>query len=165
MIARLSKKIGFTPTEIKVILFFACVFLTGYFFKEYFREEVDTEYIEYDYSQQDSLFNHYSSVDPYEGKDLSSKNKLEIKHEVLELSSTDFSKDKNLPPLVENSININTAGMEQLIRLPGIGEKTAEKIMALRNSRGKFANLEELLDVKGIGEVKFNKIKKFLYIE
>jgi competence protein ComEA len=52
-----------------------------------------------------------------------------------------------------------------LERLPGIGEITARKIIALRNERGAFGKLEELLDVKGIGKVKFNKIKKFLYIE
>jgi competence protein ComEA len=49
--------------------------------------------------------------------------------------------------------------------LPGIGEKTAEKIIELRTERGKFKKLDELMDVKGIGEVKFNKIKKFLYIK
>ena len=49
--------------------------------------------------------------------------------------------------------------------LPGIGEKTAEKIIELRKERGKFNTLEELMNVKGIGEVKFNKIKKFLYIK
>ena len=49
--------------------------------------------------------------------------------------------------------------------MPGIGEKTAEKIIELREERGKFDRLEEIMDVKGIGEVKFNKIKKFLYIK
>ena len=43
--------------------------------------------------------------------------------------------------------------------------KTAKKIIELRDVRGGFSNLSELMDVKGIGEIKFNKIKKFLYIE
>ena len=163
MIERISKKIGFTPTEIKVILFFVAVFIVGYFYSEFFKNEIETEYVEYDYSQQDSLFNHYSNTE--ESDELTLKNNLEIKCEVLELSSTDFSRFEELPPLLEKSININTAGIEELERLPGIGEKTARKIIALRNNRGAFGKLEELLDVKGIGEVKFNKIKKFLYIE
>ncbi|MBT8380535.1 MAG: helix-hairpin-helix domain-containing protein [Ignavibacteria bacterium] len=165
MIEKISKKIGFTPTEIKVILFLVCIFIVGYFYKEYFIEEVETEYVEYDYSEQDSLFNYFSSTNPEEREDLTLKKNLEIKREVLELSERDFDTKEKLPPLVEKSININIAGIEELVRLPGIGEKTAIKIIALRNIRGKFANLKELKDVKGIGEVKFNKIKKFLYIE
>lgn len=163
MIDRISKKIGFTPTEIKVILFFVAVFIVGYFYIEFFKNEIETEYVEYDYSKQDSLFNYYSNTE--ESDELTLKNNLEIKREVLELSSTDFSRYEELPPLLEKSININTAGIEELERLPGIGEKTSRKIIALRNNRGAFGKLEELLDVKGIGEVKFNKIKKFLYIE
>ena len=67
--------------------------------------------------------------------------------------------------LTERSININLAGIQELVMLPGIGEKTAEKILLLRKERGKFTKLNEIMDVKGIGEIKFNKIKKFLYIE
>ncbi len=165
MIEKISKKIGFTPTEIKVILFFVVIFLIGYFYSEFFRTEIEAEYVEYDYSEQDSLFNLLSSTDARDINDFKSKNNLEIKRQVLELSSSDFSKYEELPPLLEKSININTAGIEDLERLPGIGEKTARKIIALRNDRGAFAKLEELLDVNGIGEVKFKKIKKFLYID
>lgn len=64
----------------------------------------------------------------------------------------------------EKSINLNTAGLNDLTKLPGVGEKTAEKILELRNQRGKFKRLEELMDVKGIGEVKFSKIKKYVYL-
>ncbi|NNG27245.1 MAG: helix-hairpin-helix domain-containing protein, partial [Ignavibacteriaceae bacterium] len=90
---------------------------------------------------------------------------VDIKREVLELKPLDYEQSKKPPPPKEKSININKAGTNQLVSLPGIGEKTAEKIILLRDKRGGFKNLEELTDVKGIGEVKFNKIKKFLYIE
>ncbi|KAB2842986.1 MAG: helix-hairpin-helix domain-containing protein [Melioribacteraceae bacterium] len=70
---------------------------------------------------------------------------------------------KELPaPL---SININKAGIEILTTLPGIGLKTAEKIIALRDSKGGFKKLDELMEVKGIGAQKFNAIKKYLFIE
>ncbi|MGA7837081.1 MAG: helix-hairpin-helix domain-containing protein, partial [Ignavibacteriaceae bacterium] len=65
----------------------------------------------------------------------------------------------------EKSINLNTANMKSLMRLPGIGPKTAEKIINYRKLKGKFTSLDELLKVKGIGKVKFSKIKKYLYIE
>jgi competence protein ComEA len=90
---------------------------------------------------------------------------LEIKKRVLELSDTLQYVRKDVSSLEEGSINLNTAGLNDLVKLPGIGEKTAEKIIQLRNERGGFKRLQELMDVKGIGEVKFNKIKKFLYIE
>ena len=72
---------------------------------------------------------------------------------------------KDVSSLKEQSININSASLNELTMLPGIGDKTAEKIIELRTERGEFRRLEDLMDVKGIGEVKFNKIKKFLYIK
>lgn len=165
MISELSKKIGFTTTEVKVILFFTGVFLAGYAYKEFFDSETDSEYTIFDYSEQDSLFNYYSGTDSESPEGLLSKNDIDIKREVLELSPAEFSNDKNSEPLTEKSINLNSAGIADLVKMPGIGEKTAENIIALRNIKGRFKTIEELMEVKGIGEVKFNKIKKFLYIE
>lgn len=49
-------------------------------------------------------------------------------------------------------ININTADVATLMQLKGIGAKKAEAIIAWRNTNGKFKTLEQLMDVKGIGE-------------
>ncbi len=164
MLSKLSKKIGFTTTELKVILFFSAVFLAGYAYKEFFLSNQQTQ-ASFDYSEQDSLFNYYSNNNPGSEENLSSQNDIDIKREVLELTEAEFIKDKKSEPLTEKSINLNTAGITDLVRLPGIGEKTAENIIALREAKGKFRSVGELLEVRGIGEVKFNKIKKFLYIE
>lgn len=56
-------------------------------------------------------------------------------------------------------ININTATIEELDSLPGIGPSTAERIIAHRESSGPFAAIENIMDVTGIGEAKFEKIK------
>ena len=56
-------------------------------------------------------------------------------------------------------VNINTATINELCKLPGIGEKTAEKIIEYREKSGGFETIEELKNIEGIGEVKFNKIK------
>jgi len=164
MLNELSKKTGFTATELKVILFFTAVFLAGYAYKVFFLSNQQTQ-ASFDYSEQDSLFNYYSNNDSGSEKDLSLQNDIDIKREVLELTATEFNKDKKSEPLTEKSINLNTAGITDLVRLPGIGEKTAESIIALREAKGKYKSVAELLEVRGIGEVKFNKIKKFLYIE
>ena len=162
MLKKLSEKIGFTQTEIKVILFLVVVFVIGAAYS-LVNKEGKGEYINFDYSEQDSLFSLFKNN--FSPEDKSPNESVDIKREVLELKPLDYEQNKKPPPPEEKSININIAGINQLISLPGIGEKTADKIVLLREERGGFKNLEELLDVRGIGEVKFNKIKKFLYIE
>jgi len=49
-------------------------------------------------------------------------------------------------------ININSASLEQLVSLKGIGEKKAKQIIAYREANGRFGSLEELMAIKGIGE-------------
>ena len=56
-------------------------------------------------------------------------------------------------------INLNTATIDQLMTLPGIGQKTAERILEYRTKSGGFKKIEELMNVKGIGEKSFLKIK------
>jgi len=164
MFEKLSKKIGFTETETIVILFLTGLFILGFVYVEFIKNDT-AEYKHIDYTKQDSLFAYYSNINPeFDLDDPRLDSNLEIKRQVLELSDTIAYVKKDLSSLTEKSINLNTAGINELVKLPGIGEKTAEKIIQLRSERGKFKRLEELLDVRGIGEVKFNKIKKFLYI-
>ena len=58
-----------------------------------------------------------------------------------------------------NLININTASIEELTTLTGIGDVKAEAIIKYRNEVGKFKTKEEILNVDGIGESLFEKIK------
>lgn len=52
----------------------------------------------------------------------------------------------------QSLVNINTADVAALTQLKGIGVKKAEAIVAWRNANGKFKTVEQLLDVKGVGE-------------
>ena len=63
-----------------------------------------------------------------------------------------------------SKININTATKEQLDTLPGIGVSTAEKIIQYRKEKGKFKNKEDIKNVNGIGESKYEKIKDLIEI-
>lgn len=62
----------------------------------------------------------------------------------------------------EKKVNINTAPVEQLQRLPGVGPSTAQKILDYRNENGKFDSIEELDEVNGIGPSKLAKIRPFV---
>ncbi len=62
-------------------------------------------------------------------------------------------------------VDINTAEMEELKSLPGIGEKTAEKIINKRNELGAFSLLEDLMLVHGIGQKTFEKLLPYIQIQ
>ncbi|MEM7409936.1 MAG: ComEA family DNA-binding protein [Myxococcota bacterium] len=62
-------------------------------------------------------------------------------------------------------VNLNTATAEQLEALPGIGESRARAVIAQREAVGGFKRVEDLLDVKGIGEAGFARLKPHLSVE
>ena len=62
------------------------------------------------------------------------------------------------------AINLNTATVDQLETLPGIGRKTAERILEYRTKSGSFKRIEELMNVKGIGEKSFLKLKPLIVV-
>lgn len=165
MIEKLSGKIGFTAAEIKVLFFFVFVFLAGLSYKAYKQNFKGSDYKEFDYSAEEQHFEQLNeNKNPSPDSILDDKN-IDYKQEVLDFNSSNFHKKeaKKLPGI--KSININTAGIEDLVTLPGIGEKTAKKILSLRTVKGRFDKLEDLYEVKGIGKTRFNKIEKFLYID
>jgi competence protein ComEA len=73
------------------------------------------------------------------------------------------------PPAAASSpskpaINLNAATVDQLETLPGIGRKTAERIIEYRTKSGGFKRIEDLMNVKGIGEKSFLKLKPLVAV-
>jgi len=60
---------------------------------------------------------------------------------------------------VNGKVNINTANQQEIETLPGIGPALAQRILDYRETNGKFKNIEDLQNVKGIGDSKYNNIK------
>ncbi len=59
----------------------------------------------------------------------------------------------------DSRVNINTATLDELMTLPGIGQTKAESILAYRDAQGSFASVEEIMNVDGIKEGLYNRIK------
>ena len=159
----ISEKIGFTKLELKVIIFLLFVFIGGFIIKSYWFYEKNKHVI-YDYSKQDSLFLNIDNYNNGFEDKTSVDNKVDYKQEVLDFRKPEFKAGNSDDLIAEKSIDINIAGKSAFEKLPGIGPKTADNIIAYRNKLKRFEKLEELLEVKGIGKIKFNKIKKYLYI-
>lgn len=70
-----------------------------------------------------------------------------------------------LPEAAEDSININTASFEELMKLPGIGEKMAERILKYREENGDFLHPASIMEVRGIGEKMYEKLKTKIKVQ
>ena len=171
---KLMKLFSFTKSENRVILFIVSILVAGYSIKHFKQIYGSSTGAPYDFSKTDSLFKQRSGNVRMEGKKQTETN----------TSSSGYVKDLN-PGTAEDSlykrigeegatysgssdeniININTAGKNELINLPGIGETIADRIISYRNEKKGFRKKEELMNVSGIGKKKFDKLKNYVKAE
>lgn len=81
---------------------------------------------------------------------------------ILFLSVTAADAGKKKPP--PKPININTATSEELQQVPGIGPATASKILQMRKSYGAFKTIDDLLAIRGLGQKRPDKMRKYLTV-
>lgn len=74
-------------------------------------------------------------------------------------ANSEKSNESGASPGASTKININTASAEQLMELDGVGEATAAKIIDHRSNQGRFKKPEDIMNVSGIGEKKYDAIK------
>ena len=160
MIKKLSRLTSLTETEITIFVFVLSMLCLGVGIK-YYRSLPERMNKNFSYAKEDSLFAYFNNLDldtaASETEPLFSDGKSfkEKKAEQVIYTKKTFS----------GTLNLNTATLDQLITLPGIGAKTAEQILAYRKRVGKIKSLNELLQVKGIGEKKVLKLKPFLTLK
>ncbi len=139
---KINDAIGLTKTEAVVFWFLIFAFALGVAIK-FVRGDVAGHSAEskFDYSVFDSEFEKRSAeIEKY----------VEKPNTVIETDEPSFK------------VNINTATKEELMKLPGIGEQMAERIIQHRKVYGEFRRVEDIMNVKGIGQKKFEKIKRYL---
>lgn len=66
---------------------------------------------------------------------------------------------------ITTPVNLNTATVSQLDALPGVGTSTAQRIVEYRQKNGPFKKIEELMNVKGVGEKSFLKLKPLITLQ
>lgn len=157
LLERLNQRMGFTRNESLVVLFLVGSLVVGgavKLFKELAGDPAGT----YDYSRLDQEFVLRSQAafeqgglgGGREGAD-SARPRTPIHPSAGKLKS---------PP--EKKININTATKQVLMRLPGIGETTAERILLYRQDQGPFKRIDDLQEVKGIGKKKLERLVPYV---
>jgi len=67
-------------------------------------------------------------------------------------------------PAPAGKVNINTATVQQLATLPGVGEKLAARIVEYRQKAGGFKSVHEMVNVRGVGEKSLTRIEPYLTI-
>ena len=75
------------------------------------------------------------------------------------------AENKKAKDLSPHSIPINKADEDALVKLPGVGKVTAQRILLYRTKRGGFRDLREVMNIQGIGEKKFKEMEAYLRLD
>ncbi|MDP3149706.1 MAG: helix-hairpin-helix domain-containing protein [Ignavibacteria bacterium] len=160
MIKRISRLTSLTETEVKIFIFVIGMLSIGFGIK-FYKSMPEYKTMRFSYAKEDSLFAYFNNLD---------FDTLSTEYDPLLISKKPFiAKNQEQQSYVKKAfsgkLNLNMASVEQLTELPGIGAKTAEQIFEYRKRVGTIKSLDELLNVKGIGEKKISKLKAFLTLQ
>lgn len=107
---------------------------------------------------------HY--IIPKKGQSIQENSGLsEVSSNLNDSSKSNNTNGNNQSDSQTSKININTADVNQLDNIPGVGPATANKILSYRNENGNFKNIEDMKNVNGIGDKKFENMKEFICVK
>jgi len=132
---------SFTPQETKAIIFLIVILLIG------------------------SGVTLYKKYHPDFAPELLLKENRNTAKKVLEPAKSSTIPEKVSLRISERKINLNSATLQELDSLPGIGEELGKRILAYRESNGNFSSIEELKKINGIGQKTFEKLKNLVTVE
>ncbi|NPV12496.1 MAG: helix-hairpin-helix domain-containing protein [Ignavibacteria bacterium] len=144
--SKLNPKNFFTKEEITILLFLILFTIGGVILKNF-----------------NLIFQVEKPKNQFENTDIDSILVAVFSDEKIDKSETIINPKRD-NSLKKQSIDLNKATVEELSKLPGIGEKTAMKIIEYRQRFGGFKKIEELMRVERIGQKTFEKIKDYLII-
>lgn len=124
-------------------------------------KEADLSEVNLAYIIEDGQKIYIPSINDKEEKDNQIKNDVII---ITESSGNSVIKDDQEAESKGQKVNINKAGLEELMTLQGIGETTAWKIIEYRALNGKYKSIEDIKNVSGVGDAKFNAIKDYITV-
>lgn len=132
---------SFTPQEAKAIIFLVVILLIG------------------------SGVTLYKKYHPDFAPELLLKENRQTEKQLVEPPRVLVASEKPESKAPNKKVNLNTATLQELDLLPGIGEELGKRILAYRKSNGNFSSIEELTKVRGIGEKTFEKLKNLVTVE
>lgn len=147
-LADLQHRFGFTRNEVTLILFLSVSLLAGAVIR-WLRPEIPPG-VEIPpssvYAASDSEFAALSSRAAADTAEAALREKIQ----------------PHKPRLDSASIDLNTAPLAELARLPGIGQAYARRIIAYRETHGSFSRVDDLMNVTGIGAKRFQALRPFV---
>ena len=84
---------------------------------------------------------------------------------LITLCTSAFAQSQSATAAPSGVVNINTADAAQLALLPHVGAKAAQRIVEYRKAHGSFAKVTDLMEVKGIGEKSFERLRPYLTVD
>ena len=101
--------------------------------------------------------------------EVTTKNRISTTKKIVTTSKnistkTTTTKTTTTEKVVNYPININSCSLEELLTIKGLGDIKAEKIIEYREANGLFKSIEDIKNISGIGDALFNKIKEFITV-